>query len=184
MTETAQRVARKIRRVLGIKQLPELDQRLAQMERIFHAPPLTSELIAAIKLISPHCDLAPSEGHRLVWEADQNGACWGEYELRVVSTVRDGLCSCHGEAVHSFTGIPEATVSVSWGRALCRLGKNAKKSDEGAPRTLAGASETPVSGLIPGSPRRRRGSSEAARRWRSPPVDGSRPAPRSLSAPG
>jgi SAM-dependent methyltransferase len=74
------RVSRKIRRVLGIKQLPELDQRLSRMERIFHAPPLTSELIAAIKLISPHCDLAASERHRLVWEADQNGACWGEYE--------------------------------------------------------------------------------------------------------
>jgi len=63
-----------------MKQLPELDQRLAQMERIFHAPSLTPELIAAIKLISPHCDLAPRERHRLVWEADQNGACWGEYE--------------------------------------------------------------------------------------------------------
>jgi hypothetical protein len=80
LVSSTQRVARKIRRVLGIKQLPELDKRLAQMERIFHAPPLTPELIAAIKLISPHCDLAASERHRLVWEADQNGACWGEYE--------------------------------------------------------------------------------------------------------
>ena len=67
-------------RVLVMKQFPELDQRLAQMERIFRAPPLTPELIAAIKLISPQYDLAPSERDRLFWEADQNGACWGEYE--------------------------------------------------------------------------------------------------------
>jgi hypothetical protein len=51
------------------------------MERIFRAPPLTPELIAAIRLISPHCDLAANEEHRLVWEADQNGTCWGEYEV-------------------------------------------------------------------------------------------------------
>jgi SAM-dependent methyltransferase len=76
----ARRVARKIRSTLGMKRLPELDPRLAGMEGIFHAPPLTPELIAAIKLISPHCDLALRERHRLVWEADQNGACWGEYQ--------------------------------------------------------------------------------------------------------
>lgn len=76
----ARRITGKIRRVLGMKQLPELDLRLARMERVFHAPPLTAELIGAIKLISPHCDLAPRKRHRLVWEADQNGACWGEYE--------------------------------------------------------------------------------------------------------
>jgi hypothetical protein len=63
-----------------IKQLPELDRRLARMEQIFHSPPLTPELIAAIKLISPLFDLAPKKAHRKFWEADQNGACWGEYE--------------------------------------------------------------------------------------------------------
>jgi len=65
-----------------MKNLPKLDPRLAQMERIFRAPPLTPDLTAAIKLISPHhCDLAASEEHRLIWEADQNGSCWGEYEV-------------------------------------------------------------------------------------------------------
>jgi hypothetical protein len=72
-TQMALRIARKIRRVLGIKQPPELDQRLAQMERIFRSPPLTTELIAAIKLISPQWDLASRERDRLFWEADQNG---------------------------------------------------------------------------------------------------------------
>lgn len=61
--------------------LPELDQRLAQMEHVFRAPPLTPELLAAIKLITPHFDLAPVEHDRLFWEADQNGSCWGEYEV-------------------------------------------------------------------------------------------------------
>jgi len=69
-----------MRRMLGATPLPELDPRLAQLERIFHAPPLTPELIAAIKLISPQYDLALGEKYRLFWEADQNGACWGEYE--------------------------------------------------------------------------------------------------------
>jgi len=53
---------------------------LAGMERVFRAPPLTPELVAAIKLISPHCDFTATEKYREVWEADQNGACWGEYE--------------------------------------------------------------------------------------------------------
>jgi hypothetical protein len=60
----ARRVARKLGRALGMKQLPELDQRLVQMERVFRAPPLTPELISEIRLISPHCDLAPSERHK------------------------------------------------------------------------------------------------------------------------
>jgi hypothetical protein len=50
------------------------------MEQIFHSQPLTPELIAAIKLISPQFDLAPKKAYRKFWEADQNGACWGEYE--------------------------------------------------------------------------------------------------------
>jgi hypothetical protein len=76
----AKRVARKVTRLFGIKRLPELDPRLAHMEKVFRAPPLDHELIAAIRLISPHCELAPRERDRLLWEADQNGACWGEYE--------------------------------------------------------------------------------------------------------
>lgn len=70
----------RVRRALSIKELPILDPRLANMERVFRAPELTSELIAAIRLISPHCDLKLGEKFRSVWEADQNGACWGEYE--------------------------------------------------------------------------------------------------------
>jgi hypothetical protein len=71
---------RRIRRVLGDRDLPEIDPRLAAMERVFRAPPLTPEFAAAIKLISPHLDLAGREKHRAFWEADQNGTCWGEYE--------------------------------------------------------------------------------------------------------
>src|SRR5271169_1891159 len=79
-TKLPRRIAGKISRLFGIKQLPELDPRLAQMEKIFRAPPLDPGLIAAIKLISPQYELAPRERDRLFWEADQNGACWGEYE--------------------------------------------------------------------------------------------------------
>jgi hypothetical protein len=61
-------------------EVPELDSRLSGMQRVFRAPPLTPELVAAIKLISPHCDFTDSEQYRAIWEADQNGACWGEYE--------------------------------------------------------------------------------------------------------
>lgn len=65
---------------VDVKEVQELDTRLAEMERVFSAPPLTQELVAAIKLISPQCDFTTSEKYRLIWEADQNGACWGEYE--------------------------------------------------------------------------------------------------------
>jgi|SRR5215469_13480036 len=80
LSRSARRAARQLAWALGIKSLPKLDLRLAQMERIFRAPPLTPDLIAAIKLISPQFDLSASEPHRMVWEADQNGSCWGEYE--------------------------------------------------------------------------------------------------------
>lgn len=75
-----QGLVRRIRHVVTPKGAPELDTRLAKMERVFHAPPLTPELVAAIKLISPQCDFPPTEKYRAIWEADQNGACWGEYE--------------------------------------------------------------------------------------------------------
>jgi hypothetical protein len=64
----------------GFKVLPRLDPRLAGLERVFRAPPLTPELVAAIKLIAPHYDFRTSEKFRSVWEAEQNGSCWGEYE--------------------------------------------------------------------------------------------------------
>ena len=64
----------------GVELIPELDPRLTAMERVFRAPPLTPELVEAIKLISPHCDFTVDDRYRPIWEADQNGACWGEYE--------------------------------------------------------------------------------------------------------
>jgi hypothetical protein len=77
------RLIQSFRNSAGEKQSPsqpELDDRLAAMERVFRAPPLTAELAEAIKLISPHCDFTPTGECRALWEADQNGACWGEYE--------------------------------------------------------------------------------------------------------
>jgi hypothetical protein len=71
---------RRLRQAIGLKPVPELDYRLTGMERVFRAPPLTHELVSAIRLISPHCDFTTKEKYREIWEADQNGACWGEYE--------------------------------------------------------------------------------------------------------
>ena len=56
------------------------DPRLASLEPVFHAPPLTPELLAAIKLISPRLKLTQDEISRQVWEKEQNGTCWSEYE--------------------------------------------------------------------------------------------------------
>ena len=42
---------------------------------------MTEELARAIHLISPHCNFRPKESNRAIWEADQNGACWAEYEV-------------------------------------------------------------------------------------------------------
>ena len=56
------------------------DSRLASLEPVFHAPPLTPELLAAIKLISPRLKLAQDEHSRRIWEKEQNGTCWSEYE--------------------------------------------------------------------------------------------------------
>ena len=58
----------------------ELNAKLSNLERVFKAPPLTPELIQAIRLISPQFDLSLDEESRAFWEADQNGACWGEFE--------------------------------------------------------------------------------------------------------
>jgi hypothetical protein len=78
---TVRGLARRIRDAIGLDhRAPELDSRLATMERVFRSPPFTPELVAAIKLISPHCDFKPTEKYREIWETDQNGACWGEYE--------------------------------------------------------------------------------------------------------
>jgi len=71
---------RRAKQSIGLRRVPELDKRLAGMERIFRAPPLTKELVAAIKLIAPHFDFTTREKYRAIWEADQNGSCWGEYQ--------------------------------------------------------------------------------------------------------
>ena len=62
------------------KPTPSLDERLAGMEQIFHAPPFTPELVATVRLLGPHLQFRANETCRLLWERDQNGACWGEYE--------------------------------------------------------------------------------------------------------
>ena len=56
------------------------DSRLANLEPVFRVPPLTSELLVAIKLISPRLKLAQDEHSRRIWEKEQNGTCWSEYE--------------------------------------------------------------------------------------------------------
>ena len=56
------------------------DSRLANLEPVFRAPPLTPELLAAIKLISPRLKLAQDEHSRRIWEKEQNGTCWSEYQ--------------------------------------------------------------------------------------------------------
>jgi len=65
--------------------LSAVDPQLAETERIFCAPPLTPELSAAITLIAPHfaftaTEESADEEYRKIWEADQNGACWREFE--------------------------------------------------------------------------------------------------------
>jgi hypothetical protein len=65
---------------LGFAILPPLDTSLTELPRLFRAPPLTRALIAAIRKISPQLTLTASDRSREFWEAEQNGACWGEYE--------------------------------------------------------------------------------------------------------
>lgn len=63
-----------------VGQFPELTKELVNREIVFKAPPLTEELVRAIKLIAPQFKLSPDEASRRFWELDQNAACWGEYE--------------------------------------------------------------------------------------------------------
>jgi hypothetical protein len=74
-------LVRRIQQVIDLDKVSEFDARVAEMERVFCAPPLTPELVSAIKLISPHLDFTPTEQNRLVWEEDQNRTCWREYEV-------------------------------------------------------------------------------------------------------
>jgi hypothetical protein len=76
----------RIKRVIYGPPPPKLNPRLANLQRVFRSPPMTRELVAAIRLISPHLDLRPNEASRAFWESEQNGACWAEYE-----SLRDAL---------------------------------------------------------------------------------------------
>ena len=81
MKAVLSRLATDIRKKLKMgHSLSELDPYLAAKELYFRAPPLTPELVAAIKLISPQFHLRPDEESRRFWELNQNGLCWGEYE--------------------------------------------------------------------------------------------------------
>ncbi len=71
---------RRIKRVICGPQQPRVNPRLASLERVFHSPPMTRKLVRAIRLISPHLHLRPTETSRGIWESDQNAACWAEYE--------------------------------------------------------------------------------------------------------
>jgi hypothetical protein len=58
----------------------EVMEEMARKEIVFHAPPLSDELVRAIKLITPDIDLRTNEKSRQYWELDQNLSCWAEYE--------------------------------------------------------------------------------------------------------
>jgi hypothetical protein len=59
--------------------LSELTEWMATKEIVFRAPPLTEELVNAIKLITPDSKLQVDEKSRRLWEMDQNASCWAEY---------------------------------------------------------------------------------------------------------
>jgi hypothetical protein len=63
-----------------VKAEQALDPELARKPSVFLAPPFTPELVAAIRLISTQLTLDPNEESRLLWQKEQNAACWGEYE--------------------------------------------------------------------------------------------------------
>jgi hypothetical protein len=78
--ESFKRVLRRFQRALPSRRFPPLDPELSQRERIFRIPPLTPEIVSAVRQIAPQFRLRCDERSRDYWERDQNGACWGEYE--------------------------------------------------------------------------------------------------------
>jgi hypothetical protein len=72
---------RRVKRLVYKPPPPKLNPRLVNLERVLRSPPMTRKLARAVRLISPHLDFWPNEASRGFWEADQNGACWIEYEL-------------------------------------------------------------------------------------------------------
>jgi hypothetical protein len=61
--------------------LEELSPDLASRPLHFEAPPLDEELLGAIRRISPQFHLKGDERSRLFWQHNQNGLCWGEYDV-------------------------------------------------------------------------------------------------------
>ena len=60
---------------------PKLNEELAALPRVFKAPPFDRELVSAIRLIAPHYRHSATERSRSFWEAEQNAACWGEFQV-------------------------------------------------------------------------------------------------------
>jgi hypothetical protein len=58
----------------------EFNAAIAGRESVFRAPPLTPELVAAIHAISPQFSLQTDEASRELWQTNQNGSCWGEFD--------------------------------------------------------------------------------------------------------
>lgn len=80
MRRFANHLATKVRKKLRLgHSLGELDPELTGRPLLFRAPPLSPELLAAIRLISPQFHLRADEPSRRFWELNQNGLCWGEY---------------------------------------------------------------------------------------------------------
>ena len=80
MSNLAIRALNKTKRMLVGDPLPPLDPKLAAMERVYRAPPMTRTLRAAIKPICPGFNLGLNDRDRAYWESDQNGASWSEYQ--------------------------------------------------------------------------------------------------------
>lgn len=97
---------------------------------------MTRSLAEAIRLISPHLVLRPNETGRAIWEADQNGACWAEYEA-----LRDTLAASPGRMriLEIGPGLGRSLVffSKKLGWAGCELhafeadGRSTKYTDNG-----------------------------------------------------
>lgn len=70
-----------VRKKLGFAHSPrELEPTLVRETSVFRAPPLSPELVATIRRISPQFRLkVGDEASRRFWELNQNGNCWGEF---------------------------------------------------------------------------------------------------------
>jgi hypothetical protein len=71
-----QRYLKRILRSLGVETLPPLNEHLTNLERVFRLPPLTPELVKAIRLISPQYEW-DSQRHDLQRSRCQDGCSAG-----------------------------------------------------------------------------------------------------------